>query len=191
MSKTVTNSNMSYGSFFATVLMVFFMVVIFGTGYLAAQSATGTWLESRFNIKLELFDNGTYRIHHSNQVGQGRYSVNGNNFCLYDQSGTGTVCYTVTGYNATRMVLRDVNGVVMDFSRQQSTPSQPQQTAPLPSSGPRPGDKTRNVPPGQVLAQKGQFTLTGEHFNIGIGLTQFIIGQAVKPSEKEELKAKL
>lgn len=43
----------------------------------------------------------------------------------------------------------------------------------------------------RVLASEGGLTLTSEHFDAGVDLIQFIIGQPVKASELKELEAKL
>ncbi|MCP5052961.1 MAG: hypothetical protein GY940_37680 [bacterium] len=170
MGETKFNRRISKGTIFPFLLVMAALIV--GTaGNLMGQGMEGTWYDARYKIKLVLYSNGAYQMQHANGASQGRYNVSGNTFCLIDQSGAGNVCYTVAGYNANQLVLRDANGVTMNFQRQQ-TPS-------------------TNTGKGKVLAQKNNFTLTTAHLDIGTGLTQFIIGQPIKPAEVEELKAKL
>ena len=143
-----------------------------GTGNLFCQNLTGTWTESKYNVKMVLSADGTYTLQYPNGFSRGRYSLNGQTFCMQDASGANPVCYTVAGFAGTSLLLRDVNGVVMNYHLQG-------------------GGGASKTSGGGILAQKGGYTLTVDHFNAGLGILQFIIGQPVKPSEVKELKDKV
>ncbi len=182
---------------------VLFALLFYGTA-LFSQSPVGTWVDSQHNITLVLAADGTYSLQFPNGSSQGRYSANGQNFCLQDNRPSQPVCYTVINYSANIMVLRDVNGITLNYKRQAGAgqPALPG-ASPQGNTGgnqynqqnPQAGTQGRSHPndlnPGMVLAQQAGQTLTGAHFNAGIGLTQFIIGQPLKSSEVNEIKAKL
>ena len=154
-------------------LMVTLSMLVFSTGNLLGQSLAGTWAESKYNVKMILSADGTYTLQYPNGQSRGRYSLNGQTFCMRDASGTNPVCYTVVNFTGNGLVLRDVNGLVLNYQRQGG------------------GGVSKSGTGGETLAQKGGYTLTNGHFNAGLGILQFIIGQSVKPSEVQELKAKL
>jgi hypothetical protein len=155
------------------VLSIFILLLSVGSGNLFSQNPlAGTWQESTYNIKMVLKADGTYTLQYSNGYGQGRYSYNGQQFCMQDSRGGNPVCYVVVSISPNQVSFRDINGVVMNYRRQGGgTPS--------------------NTNSGQVLANHNGYTLTIGHFNAGLGILQFIIGQPVKPSELQELKRTL
>jgi hypothetical protein len=156
------------------LLMVILLMLVFSTGNLLGQSLAGTWAESKYNVKMILSADGTYTLQYPNGQSRGRYSLTGQTFCMQDASGTNPVCYTVVNFSGNGLVLRDVNGLVLNYQRQGG------------------GGISKGVTAGgEILAQKGGYTLTNGHFNAGLGILQFIIGQSVKPSEVQELKNKL
>ena len=152
-------------------LIALFLIMIPGNGDLFGQDLTGTWAESQYNIKMVLSADGTYTLQSPNGFSRGRYSLNGQVFCMQDASGTNPVCYTVAGFSANTLTLRDINGVVMNYQRR--------------------GGGSSAVGGGKMLAQKNDYTLSDSHFNAGLGILQFIIGQKVQPSEAEELRNKV
>ncbi len=150
------------------------------------QSPVGTWVDSQYNITLTLNADYTYTIQYPQGRSQGRFGVNGQQFCMQDSSGTQQVCYTVLNYTGNLMVLRDNQGVTMNFQRQgaASGPAMPQ-------SQPKAAAPPAQQGTGAVLAQKDGHTLTDTQFHYGLGILQFIIGQSVTPTEVNQLKAKL
>jgi len=177
MSKMKFRTNLSTFSF---LLAAIFLILVSGTGrsWGQTQSPAGTWYDSQYQVKLELFTDGTYRLQYPNGAGQGRFSINGNSLCMQDARGGNPVCYNVDRYTGTEMILRDVNGMILNYRRQQAGVVQP--AAPKVETG-----------AAKVLAVKNDLTLTTAHLDVGVGLVQFIIGQSVKPGEVLELKAKL
>lgn len=153
------------------LLMIIISMLVFSTGNLLGQSLAGTWAESKYNVKMILSADGTYTLQYPNGHSRGRYGLNGQTFCMQDASGTNPVCYTVVNFTGNGLVLRDVNGLVLNYQRQ--------------------GGGEVSGTGGETLAQKGGYTLTNGHFNAGLGILQFIIGQPVKPSEVQELKTRL
>lgn len=164
-------------------------MVLAGPGLLG-QSAAGTWNDANYKITLKLNADWTYSLQFPNGSSQGRFSINGNNLCLQDSRGGQAVCYTVQSFTANQMVMVDATGVTMNFSRQGGSagPTLPQGNTAANTSN---TNYTNNINHNSALARSGGYTLTGGHYNIGINLTQFIIGHAVKPSEANELKAQL
>ncbi len=152
---------------------------------LMAQNPAGTWVDQKYNLKLVLNGDYSYQLSHPNGQSRGQWRSNGNQFCLYDASGAQPVCYTVIQYSTDKLVLRDVNGIMINYSRQQATgsPSVPGART-MPSGG--------NLKRGAAsLASKGGVNLTQQHFSAGVDLIQFIIGQRIKGSEVQELKRQL
>jgi len=191
IKSSVVTLSVTGGFLMHRLLTVIVMMLLFSP--LAARNVAGTWHDARIQATMVLHADGTYQLQYPNGSSQGRYTANGNNFCLYHQSGAAAVCYTVTGYNGNQMMLQDANGVMLNYVRQQQ-----QQSPTLPGGGVQPQAAPQPATPpqaptagGGVLAQKGNFTLTSNHLEIGVNLTQFIIGQAVKPSERNELRLKL
>ena len=162
---------------------VFSLLLAAGTPGLYGQSLFGTWQDSQFNITLKLNQDGTYQLQHPNGTSQGTYGVNGNAFWLQDSYGMSTVWYTILRFNQNEFILSDVNGVVINFRRQQQ---QPQATIP---TTPAKTPSTTPTSPAKTLAEKDGLALTSHHIDTGVGLIQFIIGQAVKPSEVKELES--
>ncbi|MCP4149710.1 MAG: hypothetical protein GY757_18330 [bacterium] len=171
------------------ITLFIILVCCIGTT-LWSQSVAGTWVDSQYKVTLVLSADGTYSLQHPNGQSKGRCYLNGQQFCLQDATGTAPVCYTVVNFTANVLVLRDASGFTLNYQRQggnqMTTPPAPPQT---PTSTSR--LRVNELPPNQVLAQKGGITLTGSHYNAGIFLTQFVIGQPVKTSEAQELKNKL
>ncbi len=162
---------------------IIFTVLLSGSGLnsLFAQSPVGKWVDSRYNMTLVLNGNFTYSFQYQNSVSKGLWSNRGNQFCLKDSSSNVPVCYTVVSYNATDLVLRDVNGIMIYYKKSGGT----QQSATSPV-------KKRVVKgANRIIATKGNYKLTHGHLRAGIDLTQFIIGQKIKVSEVRELKQKL
>jgi hypothetical protein len=157
----------------SVLLMVILSMLVFSTGNLLGQSLAGTWAESKYNVKMILSSDGTYTLQYPNGQSRGQYSLNGQTFCMQDASRTNPVCYTVVNFTGNGLVLRDVNGLVLNYQRQGT------------------GGVSKSSTGGDTLAQKGGYTLTNGHFNVGLGILQFIIGQSVKPPEVQELKNKL
>jgi len=165
---------MNYKKSNIILLTVIILMLVFSTGNLSGQNLAGTWTESSYNVKMILSADGTYTLQYPNGQSRGRYGLNGQTFCMQDASGTNPVCYTVVNFTGNGLVLRDVNGLVLNYQRQ--------------GGG---GVSKSGRGEGEVLAQKGGYTLTNGNFNAGLGILQFIIGQPVKPSEVQELKNKL
>lgn len=160
------------------------LLLIMGTAVLPGQSAAGTWVESQYKVTLKLSANGTYTLQHPGGSSSGRWETHGQQFCLQDNFAAQPVCYSVVQYTANLMVLRDVNGVVMNYKLQ--SPSKPAGPA-LPGGTPA---AATTASAGQVLARQGQYTLTMGQFQHGIDLLQLIIGQRVKLTELNQLRAK-
>jgi len=79
------------------------------------------------------------------------------------------------------MVLRDVNGVVINYSKVSSASTLPKNTQKV----------FKGKSDSKILANKNGIALTYRHFKHGLDLTQFIIGNRIKKSEIDELKYKL
>lgn len=173
--KTAALNRENITSSFIIMVLLILIIMHFSSWNLFGQSLAGTWTESRYNVKMVLSENGTYQIQYPKGYSQGLFSINGQTFCMRDASGANPVCYTVVSYSGNDLVMRDVNGVILNYKRQGSVVS---------GTGQGAGG-------GEILAQKAGYTLNNSHFNAGIGILQFIIGQTVKPSELRELKQKL
>ncbi|MCP4221091.1 MAG: hypothetical protein GY765_41060 [bacterium] len=150
---------------------------------LFGQGLVGIWVAPAYKVSLQLAADGTYRLQHPNGQSQGRFSLNGQTLCFRDAAGGAVTCYTVAGFNGNALALRDVNGAVFNYQRQVASPG----STPVAPAGKR----ANEIPAAQVLGRQGNLVLSGSHFNAGIGLVQFIIGQSVKSSEAAELKSKL
>lgn len=158
-------------TFSVFLLTAIFLIMVPAGGNLFGQGLAGTWMESKYNAKMVLSADGTYTLQYPNGFSRGRYSLNGQVFCMQDASGANPVCYTVVGYSGNKLTLRDVNGVLMNYQRQ--------------------GGGRSAVGGREILAQKDGHALSQNHFNAGLGILQFIIGQKVKPSESIELRTKV
>ncbi len=159
------------------VLICFFIVMI---QPVLAQSPVGKWVDSGQNVTLTLNGDFTYSLTYPNGNSTGYWSSGGNQFCLRDAAAATPVCYTVVSYSASALVLRDVNGVMINYKKVNIT--QPA----VPSGWNR---KVKGA--GRVIAEKGNLKLTHGHLRTGIDLTQFIIGHKIKDNEVKALKQKL
>ena len=163
---------------FFIIAASFLLLFMSGTRELSGQSLAGKWRDLQYNVFMELSSQGTYAIQYPQGKSTGRFGVNGNVFWMQDFSGAPPVYYTIVQYTGNLLVLKDVNNLTLNYQRQ-TAQSQPAPT-PLPST---------SSSPARTLASKDGYTLTSHHIDTGIGLIQFIIGQAIKASEKEELEA--
>ncbi len=162
------------------MLLVIILQLFFAVGSLYSQSPVGKWVDSRQNFTLILRGDFTYSLTYQNGGSTGYWSSGGNQFCLRDSSGTNPVCYTVMSYSASVMVLRDVNGVLINYKKETGV----QADVPV--------TKKRKVKgASRVIAEKGKYKLTHGHLRSGIDLTQFIIGLKIEDKEVRELKQKL
>ncbi|MEN8222441.1 MAG: hypothetical protein ABFR36_04200 [Acidobacteriota bacterium] len=166
------------------VLSVVILQLLFiGAGSLYSQSPAGKWVDSKQNITLILNGDFTYSLVYQNGSSTGYWSSGSGQFCLRDASATTPVCYTVISYSASAMVLRDINGVMLNYRKMTGdTPVRP---------GTQPVTKRRVKGANRVIAVKGNKKLTHGNLRTGIDLTQFIIGQKIKDKEVRELKQKL
>jgi len=172
---------------FGIILGLILILTVSGKSILYSQTLDGTWQENTYNISLILATDGQYQLQYPNGRSQGRYQFNGQMLCLQDMSGTPPVCYSLVKLSIDTLILRDATGVMMNYHRQRgsqqdSTPSGQQDTRDY---------VTKNPGAAAILAQKGNYTLTNNHFLAGLGILQFVIGQTVKPIELQELKTKL
>ncbi len=165
------------------ILITIVIILMFGqlTGNLFSQSPVGKWVDSRYNMTLILNGNFTYSFQYQNRVSKGYWSNQGNQFCLKDSNSNVPVCYTVVSYNATDLILRDVNGVMINYKKVSGAQQ------PVISTAKKRIVKGAN----RIIATKGNYKLTHGHLRAGIDLTQFIIGQKIKVNEVRELKQKL
>jgi hypothetical protein len=170
----------------SSIIFLAIIVIVMGLGSttLPGQSLAGTWQDSQYNIKMVLKADGTYTLQYPSGYSQGRYSSSQGMFCLQDASGVSPVCYTVVSYTVNMLVLRDLNGMELNYKRSGGAGVTP----PVP---PRTGTPGNGTGAEAILAQKGGYTLKMAHFNAGLGIVQFIIGQPVKAVEVQELKSKL
>ncbi len=164
---------------FSIVILAFIIQILISVS-LCSQTPVGKWVDSRQNVILILKGDFTYSLTYPNGSSVGYWSSGGDQFCLRDASGTNPVCYKVMSYSASAMVLRDANGMALNY--QKVNPSQP--TA---------ASRGRRIikGAGRVIAEKGVYKLTHGHLRTGIDLTQFIVGQKIKDSEMRDLKQKL
>lgn len=167
-------------NFFLTVLTT---ILIFGqlSGVLFSQSPVGKWVDSRYNITLVLNTNFTYSLKYQGRQSSGYWSNRGNIFCLKDKGSTIPICYTIVSYSTSKLVLRDVKGVIINYAKSISTPIMPKRII----------RKNKSGKSATIFAKKGNYILTERDFLYGLGLTQFVIGRKVKKSEVKELKNKL
>lgn len=165
--------------FIISVIVIQLFVIAAVSAY--PQSPVGKWVDSGQNVTLILNGDFTYSLTYQNGSSTGYWSSGGAQFCLRDASATTPVCYTVMSYSESAMVLRDVNGVLLNYKKiTQSAPVVPVQ-------------KQSRVVKGanRVIAEKGEYKLIHGNLRTGIDLTQFIIGHKVKDSEIRALKQKL
>jgi len=148
------------------------------------QSFMGDWSSPQTGIKLSLRANGTYSMVHSAGTSNGNFQIRGNEIWMQDQNGSAPVGYYIAMNNAA-LTLTDGNGTPMSFTRAGGTGFQP-----APSSSPAPMAQNGPVQ-GQVLSSKNGLQLKQGHVDIGIGLTEFILGYAVTPAERKELQDRL
>ncbi len=165
------------------LIAIIFTVLLSGAGFnlLHPQSPVGKWVDSRYNMTLILNGNFTYSFRYQNNVSKGYWSNQGNQFCLKDSSSNVPVCYTVISYNATNLILRDINGVMINYKKVNGA------SKPVTPTLKKRAIKGAN----RVIATKGNYKLTHGHLRAGIDLTQLIIGKKIKVSEIRELKQKL
>ncbi len=153
-----------------------FLAVLF-CAFLPAVQPTdfeGKWRDADFNINLELKLDFTYGMQFPGGASNGRWAFQNGFLLLQDyQAGGAVVQYAVVGLQEDLLLLRDIQGVQMRFQRAVSRP------------------KPERVPArtGQPLARSGEHSLYAGQVQAGIGLLQFIIGQALKPQETRELSA--
>jgi len=142
---------------------------------LFAQSQVGTWFCQDYQVQLTLGSDGSYQMQHSGGLSQGVYQVQGNQLWMKDNSAYQSVGYYAAMPDGNHLNLTDGNGVMMSFVRKAEN------SAVAPSQ----------MQNGERLASAQGLELFQGHVEVGIGLTEFILGHKVKVSEHQELKAKL
>lgn len=164
----------------AKALIIVLSSAAFAFSSLEAQELYGKWQEKNYNIQMTLNRDGTYLWQHASGSSVGRFDVQGQYLRVQDQAAYQPIVYLVIEFQADRLVLQDAQGIRMNFDRE-VTPQQKQANT---SSSASPVHA-------RVLARSGSHEMTAEDVETGIGLVQFIIGQAVKQSERRELSDRL
>lgn len=167
--------------YLAFLLMITFFLQSTILTPLYGQNIAGKWQDNQYNISLELTASGSYSLQFPNGQSTGRFGINGNVFWMQDASGAQPVYYTIITLTDNLIILQDVNGLRINYQRQQ----------PLVSSQPALSEYQPNVSdsPTRELSSKNGHTLTDAHVNTGVGLIQFIIGQKITTAEVKELEA--
>jgi len=146
-----------------------------------SQGIFGDWDCQQYGIKMRLNNNGTYMMSHSQGSSQGQYQVQGNQLWMQDQNSQQPIMYTVQ-FTGSQLTLNDQNGVALPFARIQTTSS------PEP---PRDTISNSHSTANGLLAEENGIQLLQTHVEVGIGLTEFILGHKVKPEERQELQTQL
>ncbi|MGB1241367.1 MAG: hypothetical protein ACPG49_02525 [Chitinophagales bacterium] len=157
-----------------------FLLSIFSTNYMFAQSLVGLWAEPTYQMQLQLNPNGSYVLQYVQGSSYGQYGLQGNQFWLQDAYGN-SLGYTVFQLTATNFQISDANGTVMNFVNQ--NPSLV--TSMSPNNAVVPWEKMQY---NRELAKNGAFVLKEKEVMIYATLLEFLIEANLKPNELKELQ---
>ncbi|PIE01580.1 MAG: hypothetical protein CSA81_11065 [Acidobacteria bacterium] len=161
-----------------------FISAILMTGTLYAQQIAGDWNCQQYGITLRIQPNGTYAMSHAQGGSQGYYQIQGNQLWMQDQNAQQPMAYYFA-LSGNSLTLTDQNGAVLPFVR---ASVQGQGSPAMPGMNQTP---VQSHIQGAVLATVNGKQLLEGHFQIGLGLVEFILGHKVTPAENSELKKQL
>lgn len=148
------------------------------------QDIQGTWYEPQYGFTLILSASGTYRMQLPTGTASGHYAAGQGQLQLRNANGYNALSYTIVQLGASVLVLKDANGVTMNFKRK-SEPVKSVQSAVVPD---------RKIPlrarrPVQKIASRGNRELTTSDIDDVVELVQFVVGHGITRSDVKELEA--
>jgi len=161
-----------------------FLLSIFTTDNIAAQSLVGLWTEPAYQMQLQLNPDGSYVLQYYAQGNSyGQYALQGNQFWLQDAYGN-ALAYMVFQLTATHFQISDVNGTVMSFVNQNpAVVSQPTSM-----EAKTVGVSWEQSQYNRVLAQENDLVLKEKEVRVYAALLEFLIEANLTPVELGELE---